>query len=112
MSPPPNQQHRTSRRCAFCGTPVPEKRTQCPHCREALAEVPAVRPRRSQAPGVMRRGILYAAVALGIYYVASGRAPINLPVPAAPIVLNYLVPLLLACGLGQILWGLYSYLNA
>ncbi len=96
------------RQCVHCGKLIAVNLTQCPFCREV---VPQVRLSRLGAPGgraQIRRGLLYMLLAAVIYYFAGGyAAPLQLPVQIAPIVSQYLSPLLFLSGLGLALYGLY-----
>jgi len=100
------------RRCSFCGKSMLAHLTQCPFCREAVPQV-QLSSRRSGSDGRrhIRRGLLYMLLAGVIHYFVGGYgAPIfkiPLPAPVAPLVTQYLTPLLFLGGLGMTIYGLY-----
>jgi len=112
MSPPGNQPG-DKRQCVYCGKLIDTQLTQCPFCREA---VPQVRLSRSTSPGgraEIRRGLLYMLLAAVIHYFSGGyAAPLKLPVEIAPLVTQYLSPLLFLGGLGLTLYGVYRRVSS
>lgn len=105
MSAKPEQQ---TRQCAFCGKRINVHLNQCPFCREMVPQV-HLSSRVSMVDGnkKIRRGLLYMLLAGVIYYLTSTSAmPLQLPITVAPIVNNYLAPLLFLGGLGMSLYGL------
>lgn len=102
----------TSRQCVFCGKPIAQHHSQCPHCREAvpkvrLAPAPAPIAKRSQ----IRRGFLYMVLALVIHYVAVRSDSLNLPFPVNPAV-SYLATMMFLAGLALALYGLLTKVTA
>jgi len=57
--------------------------------------------------GPLRRGLLYMMVVAFIYYLLSASSPLKIPVPFAPLLTNYLLPLLFLAGLGFALYGIF-----
>jgi hypothetical protein len=97
-----------TRDCPFCGKEVYDRLTQCPYCREPLAQAPKVRAASSSDGGSeIRRGLLCVLLATLIGYFAGGYSPLNLPLPIGPIVTTYLSPLLFLSGLGLSIHGYY-----
>src|ERR1700683_3300075 len=99
-----------TRDCPFCGRQVYEGLTQCPYCRETLAQ--PLRLRTAVAPvrdggSEIRRGLLCVLLATLIGYFAGGYSPLKLPTPILPIVTTYLSPALFLCGVGLAVHGYY-----
>jgi hypothetical protein len=105
-----------SRQCPHCGKEVSSLLTQCNYCREALPAVPQIRTgdsfRRSQGRWKIRQGLLCILLAGVVHYFAGGYSGMQLPYPIDPVVTVYLSPLLLLCGLGLSLFGLYMQQTA
>lgn len=104
---------RGARQCPFCGKPVANKLSHCPHCREA---VPKVRLTLEAAPaavkgGRIRRGFLYMILSLVIHYVALRSDSLNLPFSVNPTV-GYLATMLFLGGLSLALYGLLTKVTA
>lgn len=97
-----------SRECPFCGKVVPEQATQCPFCREALTQVPAIAdPHREQGRRYIRRGVLYMAIGGLAQYYLGGYSPQQFPFTVIPEVTQYLIPFLFFLGLGLLGFGVY-----
>ena len=97
-----------TRQCAYCGKRIDVRLNQCPFCREMVPQVRLSRSFGLEGRRQIRRGLLYMLLAGVIYYFAAGYAkPLQLPVAAQPIVVNYLAPLLFLGGLGLTLYGLF-----
>jgi hypothetical protein len=100
-----------TRDCPFCGKEVYDRLTQCPYCRETLAQARRVRTVESASNGgtEIRRGLLCVLLATLIGYFAGGYSPspLNLPFPILPMVTTYLSPLLFFCGISLTLHGYY-----
>lgn len=87
----------------------------CPHCHETLPErrIPAAAPApRAAHHGIrkttFRRGLLYMMTVAFIYYLISPGSPLKLPVPFAPVLTTYLLPLFFLLGLSFSLFGIYQ----
>jgi hypothetical protein len=96
-----------NRQCPFCGMLVSDYLTQCPFCREALAQVRLTHRTPAGGHGEIRQGLLYMFLAAVIHYFAGGYSAMSLPVPINSAVTEYLSPFLFLCGLGLSLHGLY-----
>lgn len=103
------------RECPFCGKKIADVHRDCPHCRETLPErrVPSTAPApRAARHGIrkttFRRGLLYMMAVAFVYYLLSPTSPLKLPVPFAPILTTYLLPLFFLCGLSFALFGIYQ----
>jgi hypothetical protein len=85
---------------------------QCPFCREAIQQV-RVKARAYAAEGrtKMRRGLLYVLLGAVVHYFAAGYSGLTLPVTIPAAVTTYGTPLILACGLGLIVYGGFLYLR-
>jgi len=96
------------RECPFCGKSISDAFRDCPHCHETL---PEMRRAKAASPsgrgGPLRRGLLYMMVVAFIYYLLSASSPLKIPVPFAPLLTNYLLPLLFLAGLGFALYGIF-----
>lgn len=86
----------------------------CPHCHEALPErripatAPAARVQSGHRQTTFRRGLLYMMTVAFIYYLISPGSPLKLPVPFAPVLTSYLLPLFFLLGLSFSLFGIYQ----
>jgi hypothetical protein len=101
-----------TRQCAFCGKPIQNHHSHCPHCREAVPKVrlgPA--PAVVSKSGQIRRGFLYMLLGLVIHYVAVRSDSFNLPFSVNPTV-TYLSTMLFLGGLGLALYGLLTKVRA
>jgi len=100
-----------TRQCPHCGKEVFDQMTQCPHCREAMGPVPQVRrgdySRAATGKSKIRQGLLYILLAAIIHYFAGGYSGLKIPLQIAPLVTNYLSPLLLLAGIGLAIFGFY-----
>lgn len=104
------------RSCPFCGKAVETTLASCPFCREAIPAASSVAARTSsvltfQGRKYMRRGFLYALMAGVIYFFAGGYSGMTLPVPIPPSVTQIFAPLLLALGLGLVVYGFFLYIR-
>lgn len=98
------------RECPFCGKKTSDVFRDCPYCHETLPEL-----RRSSAAsssvrgrgGPLRRGLLYMMIVAFVYYLLSPASPLKLPVPFAPVLTKYLLPLFFLAGLGFTLYGIF-----
>lgn len=96
------------RECPFCGKSISDAFRDCPHCHETLPELRRAKPASpSYRGGPLRRGLLYMMVVAFIYYLLSTNSPMKIPVPFAPLLTNYLLPLLFLAGLGFALYGIF-----
>ena len=89
---------------------------QCPYCREAVPQV-QVASRGSSSEGntgntKIRRGLLYLLLGGIVHFFAAGYSGFTLPVTVPPAVTTYGTPLILACGLGLILYGIFLHLRS
>lgn len=102
------------RECPFCGKSMAGVFRDCPHCHETLPErrVPAAAPAASAQSGnrqtTFRRGLLYMMTVAFIYYLISPGSPLKLPVPFAPVLTTYLLPIFFLLGLSFSLFGIYQ----
>ena len=104
---------KAARQCAYCGKPVLNNTTHCPHCREVLPQVrvsPAVVSRGGERNQI-RRGLLYMLLAVVVHYVLERSGTLNLPFTVPPITL-YLTPIMFLGGLGLALYGLMTRVTA
>jgi hypothetical protein len=103
-----------ARQCVFCGKPIQQHHSNCPHCREALPQV-RLGPPPPAAPASkgsqIRRGFLYMVLGLVIHYVAVRSDSFNLPFSLNPTV-TYLSTVLFLGGLGLALYGLLTKVRA
>ena len=96
------------RECPFCGRKISDAFRDCPHCHETLPELrPVKTSSSSRRGGPLRRGLLYMMVVAFIYYLLSPSSPLKIPVPFAPVLTNYLLPLCFLAGLGFALYGIF-----
>jgi len=108
-----NSLRTSGRQCPYCGKPVSNNTSHCPHCREVLPQVrisSAVASRgveRSQ----IRRGLLYMLLAVVVHYVLDRSGSLNLPFAVPPITL-YLTPIMFLGGLGLTLYGFFTRVSA
>lgn len=97
------------RECPFCGQRISDTFRDCPHCHETLPGVPRKEaPVYVQKKSRVRRGLFYMMVVAAIYYFFSPNSPLKLPVPFAPILTTYLLPVFFLAGLGMVLFGLFQ----
>jgi hypothetical protein len=103
------------RECPFCGKSMSDVFRDCPHCHETLPErrVPAAPAsvRTTSGDGrktMLRRGLLYMMTVAFIYYLLSPASFLKLPVPFAPLLTRYLLPLFFLMGLAFALFGIYQ----
>ncbi len=97
------------RECPFCGRVISDAFRDCPHCHETLPSVPrAEAPVYAQKKGTVRRGLLYMFVVAVIYYLISPSGPLKYPVPFAPVLTTYLLPLFFLAGLALMLYGIFK----
>ncbi|HEV2616304.1 MAG TPA: hypothetical protein VGU63_06800 [Candidatus Acidoferrales bacterium] len=57
--------------------------------------------------GPFRRGLLYMMIVAFVYYLLSAGSPLKIPVPFAPILTTYLLPLFFLAGLGFTMYGIF-----
>jgi len=103
------------RSCPFCGKPIGAAVTRCPFCREAIPELqPASGSRGVSSYGraYIRRGLLWALLAVVIYYFAGGHSGLALPFEIPSFVTQYLVPLLFLAGVAMALFGMFQKLRS
>lgn len=101
------------RECPFCGKKISDAFRDCPYCHEA---VPELRRTESSSPasernGPLRRGLLYMMVVAFVYYLLSPSSPLKIPVPFAPVLTNYVLPLCFVAGLGFALYGIFFHVK-
>jgi hypothetical protein len=85
---------------------------QCPYCREATPQVHvAPRPYAADGTAKIRRGLLYILLGGIVHYFAAGYSGYALPVTVPPAVTTYGTPLVIACGLGLIVYGVFLHLR-
>jgi hypothetical protein len=89
----------------YCGKHIQHQLTQCPYCREAVTEVRIEAPRPIKRGGEVRRGLLFAFMAIMIQYFVDGYGAWIFPIPVDFAVRAYLVPLLFLGGLGLAVHG-------
>ena len=100
------------RQCVYCGKPVANHHSHCPHCREAVPKVRLAPAAPAVAKGgQIRRGFLYVLLGLVVHYVALRADSLNLPISVNPAV-SYLGTMLLLGGLGLALYGLLTKVTA
>jgi|SRR5215468_9337590 len=100
------------RGCPFCGKPIRAGAMQCPYCREATPQVRvADRPYAAAGTAKIRRGLLYILLGGVVHYFAAGYSGYHLPVAVPPAATTYGTPLILACGLGLIVYGIVLHLR-
>lgn len=98
------------RQCPHCGREVFDQITQCPYCREAMGTVARRGPDLGRdAIGNMkiRNGLLCVLLGSVVHYFAAGYSAMILPMPISGMVSTYLSPLLLLCGVGLAVFGIY-----
>lgn len=103
------------RECPFCGKAIAEVFRDCPHCHEALPERrrssgggPVARAASADRPTTFRRGLLYMLTVAFLYYLLSPASFLKLPVPFAPFLTRYLLPLFFLAGMAFALYGIYQ----
>jgi len=99
-----------TRQCPHCGKEVFDQMTQCPYCREAMGPVPRARgdyARAATGKAKIRQGLLYVLLAAVVHYFAGGYSALHVPMQIAPLVTNYLSPLLFLGGIGLAIFGFY-----
>ncbi len=102
-----------TRQCPYCGKLVSDYLAECPHCHEAIPELRAAAPPRSDVGRrKIRQGLLYMLLAAVIHYFAGGYSAMKLPFPIQPVVTVYLAPVLFLGGLGLSLYGFYLHRKA
>jgi hypothetical protein len=101
------------RECPFCGQRISDSFRDCPHCHETLPEIPRAGGARvyAQKKRTIRRGLLYMMVVAVIYYLFSPSSPLKLPVPFAPVLTTYLLPLFFIAGLAMVLYGIFQHVR-
>lgn len=101
-----NHLRKRGRECAYCGKPVSNDATRCPHCREVLPQVRVSSPAISRGGerNQIRRGLLYMLLAVAVHFVLDRSSSLNLPFAVPPITL-YLTPVMFLGGLGLALYG-------
>jgi hypothetical protein len=85
----------------------------CPHCHETLPErrIPVTASpvtRHGIRKTTFRRGLLYMMTVAFIYFLISPGTPLKIPIPFAPILTTYLLPLFFLLGLSFSLFGIYQ----
>lgn len=98
------------RECPFCGQRISDVFRDCPHCHETLPELRPVKassPSPSGRGGPLRRGLLYMMIVAFIYYLLSASSPLKIPVPFAPVLTTYLLPLFFLAGLSFAMYGIF-----
>lgn len=99
-----------TRQCPHCGKVVFDQLTQCPYCREGMghfARVQADAGRDAIGNGKIRNGLLCVLLGSLVHYFAAGYSAMILPMPISGMVSTYLSPLLLLCGAGLAVFGIY-----
>jgi len=96
------------RQCPFCGVTIPESATQCYSCREPLTETRLSGERGTAGGAEIRRGLLYMLMGAVVYYLTGESSPLPYSIPFAPILTQYLIPVLFLGGLGLVLYGLFK----
>lgn len=101
-----NDLRKRGRECAYCGKPVSNNTTRCPHCREVLPQVRVSSPVASRGGkrNQILRGFLYMMLAVVVHYVLGRSDSFNLPF-TVPAIALYLTPILFLGGLGLALYG-------
>lgn len=98
------------RECPFCGKQISDAFRDCPHCHETVPELRVVK-RASSSPagkgGPLRRGLLYMMIVAFVYYLLSASSPLKIPVPFAPVLTTYLLPLFFLAGLCFAMYGIF-----
>ena len=61
---------------------------------------------------MLRRGLLYMMFVAFLYYLLSPESFLKLPVPFAPLLTNYLLPLFFVMGLTFALYGIFQHVRA
>lgn len=99
------------RYCPFCGKPVPLEARDCRACGAALRAYVPDRPASGVTPAaaLMRRGALWMVLAAVLYYFASGRSPWTFPIPFAPMLVDWVLPLLFLSGFALVGFGLFRH---
>jgi len=97
------------RECPFCGRKISDIFRDCPHCHETLPELRVLNASSSSSGkgGPLRRGLLYMMIVAFIYYLLSARSPLKIPVPFAPVLTTYLLPLFFLAGLSFTMYGIF-----
>ena len=98
------------RSCPFCGKPIGATAIRCPVCREAIPQLHQASGSRvasSYGRAYIRRGLLWALLAIVIYYFAGGHSGMRLPFEIPSFVTQYLVPLLFLAGVAMAVYGLF-----
>ena len=102
-----------TRQCPYCGKLVSDYLAECPHCHEAIPELRAAAPPRSDVGRrKIRQGLLYMLLAAVIHYFAGGYSAMKLPFLFSQVVTVYLSPLLFLGGLGLVLYGFHLHRKA
>jgi hypothetical protein len=96
-----------SRRCAYCGKPVPTRMNRCPYCREEVTEVRISSTLARNGRREIRRGLMYMLLGAVIYYFVGGHSGLSLPFTFNPWVITYLAPVVFLGGLGICLYGFF-----
>jgi len=104
------------RQCSYCGKPIPVEVLQCTHCgaklRPYVADPVYDTHRPIDAPGLVRRGLLWMLLAGAAFFFAAGHSPWELPFQFHPMLADWVLPLLFLAGFGQMVYGLYCQFTA
>lgn len=102
----------SARQCPYCGKVIPHQVRECPYCDATLrAYVPdrSRSPQAGEAKKLLRRGSLWMFLAVVVYYFAAGYSPWEFPFSFAPMLVNWVLPLLFLAGFGQATYALYRH---
>jgi hypothetical protein len=100
------------RQCPYCGKAIPAQVRECPYCDATLrAYMPDISrsSRSGQVRRLLRRGTLWMLLAVVVYYFAAGYSPWDFPFSFAPMLVDWVLPLLFLAGFGQAAYGLYRH---
>jgi hypothetical protein len=103
------------RSCPFCGKPIGAALTRCPFCREAIPQLhqtPGSRGVSAYGQALFRRGLLWALLAMVLFYFAGGHSGLSLPFEVPSFVIQYLLPMLFLAGVAMALYGLFQKLRS
>lgn len=102
----------SDRQCPFCGKSISSDRVECPFCQKELPQFhQPLHFRNAASRAQMRRGMLWMLMAAVFYFFAAGYSPLQVPVPLAPMLTDWVLPLLFLGGLGLTAYGLVGYFS-